>query len=353
MTLVEGVGDEVTHFFIVVVTFLIGWLAWCSTSIADQPLIRTVLILQRRTRTRIAELRSNHQNVSSFNRPPNLEISEEESAEPISDDNSDTTQSCPEPSVADTNAGVSPETHRTSEATATEEVLIEAMDSYNNDSTALLQRQTKVNTTEEANVPTSTGTDTVECSVENLSTNNAIEISIRLIFINDDQKVVTGSLKELLGDFKRRHFQIELEAHKLVRLIFKGRVLQPDSQTLEQCGLHNNCVVHCLVHQPRPSPASPQTSTLNNSSSLYFNPQSFSDIPAGTGISSVHNEWNLSRLLVSILTLMLCLAWYSRYHYAQLFTATTTLALYALTAIFTVSLFSNYFPDQDNIRNME
>jgi len=36
-----------------------------------------------------------------------------------------------------------------------------------------------------------------------------------------------------------------------------------------------------------------------------------------------------------------------------IFTATITLALYALTAIFTVSLFSNFFPDQDNIRNVE
>lgn len=152
----------------------------------------------------------------------------------------------------------------------------------------------------------------------------------------------------------RRHFQIELESQKIVRLVFKGQVLRPDSRTLEQCGLYNNCVVHCLVHQPRPvSATNSQTNTLDNSSSLYFNPQSFQDLPAGTGLSSVHNEWDLSRLLVSALTLILGLAWYSRYHYAQLFTATTTLALYALTAIFTISLFSNFFPDQESIRNMD
>lgn len=146
---------------------------------------------------------------------------------------------------------------------------------------------------------------------------------------------------------------MELEAHKSVRLVFNGRILQPDTQTLEQCGLFNDCVVHCWVHQPRPAAIPPsQASTLNNSSSIYFNSQRFSDLPTGTGISSVH-EWDLSRVLVSILTIFLGLAWYSRYHYAQLFTATTTLALYALTAIFTVSLFSNFFPDQDNIRNVE
>ncbi|XP_054003590.1 transmembrane and ubiquitin-like domain-containing protein 1 [Hylaeus anthracinus] len=359
MTLIEGVGDEVTNFFIVVLVLLVGWLAWCSTSIVDQPLIRTVFIFTPRTLTRITELRSN-QNASIANRPSNLEISEEESVEPIAEDNSDTLQSCPESSIADTNREISPETHTVSEATATEEVLIKTMDSFNNDSTPLLQRQTKIEDTKETNIPASTCTDSVEQQPENLSINDANKISIKLKFINDDQKVVTGSLKELLGDFKRRHFQIEFEAQKLVRLVFKGRVLQPDSHTLERCGLYNNCVVHCLIHQPRPNPVPSQTSTLDNSSTFYLIPQSFSnipatlaDIPVAREISSVHNEWDLSRLLVSILTLLIGLAWYTLYHCAQLFTATTTLALYALTAIFTVSLFSHFFLDQDNIRNIE
>lgn len=353
MSLIEGVGDEVTNFFIIIVALLVGWLAWCSTSIADQSLIRTVLILQHRTRTRIAELRVN-QTASFFSRPPNLEMSEE-SVQPVTDDNNDTSQNCPEPSVTDTNGRTSPETHRTPETTATEEVLIEAMDSFNNDNATLLQRQTKINTSKKTSISESC-TESIEAiphEAENLSESSANEISIKLKFINDDQKVVTGSLKELLRDFKRRHFQIELDAQKLVRLVFNGRVLQPDSQTLEKCGLYNNCVVHCLVHQPRPNPVPSQTSTLDNSSSIYFNPESFSDIPTGTGISSVDNEVDLSRLMVKLLTLMLGVAWYLRYHYAQLYTASTTFGLYALTAIYAVLLVSNFFPHQDNIRNIE
>lgn len=352
MTLIEGVGDEVTDFFIAVVVLLVGWLAWCSTNITDQPLIRTVLILQHRTRTRIAALQANHRNMSIFNWPPNLETSEEETAQQTSRNN-EATSNCSESSAIDTSAGNSPEPNRTSQTTATEEVLIEAMDSFNSDNTTLLQKETKENPSDSTSSPPSTCTDNSEPSTENLSTNNSNEISIKLKFINDDQKLVTGSLKELLGDFKKRHFQLELEAQKLVRLVFNGKILQPDSQTLETCGLYNNCVVHCLVHQPRPVPTSQQSSTIDNSSSIYFNPQTFADIPTATGVSSVHNEWDLSRLLVSILTLILGLAWYSRYHYAQLFTATTTLALYVLTAIFTFSLFSNIFLDQDNIPNIE
>ncbi|XP_043250876.1 transmembrane and ubiquitin-like domain-containing protein 1 isoform X2 [Colletes gigas] len=350
MTQIQGVGDEVTNFFIVVVVLLVGWLAWYSTSIIDHPLILTLPILQHRTHTHNAELTSNYQN-TNISQASNMEISQEESVEPITENNSNNSQSCPEPSVA--------ESHRIFEATATEEVLIEAMDSFNNVNTPLLQKQTKIDTTEETSIPTSACIDNVECRPENLSTNDANEISIKLKFINDDEKVVIGSLNELLGDFKRRHFQTELDEQKLVRLIFKGRILQTDNQTLEQCGLYNNCVVHCLIHQPKPSSIPPRTSTLDNSSAMYIIPVSISDIPAALEdvldareISSVHNEWDLSRLLVCILTLIIGVAWYTLYYRVQLFTAISTLALYTLTTIFTVSLFSHFSPDHDNIRNV-
>lgn len=350
MSLIEGVGDEVTDFFIVLGIILVAWFAWCSTNIADQPIIRTVLILQHRTRTSIAELRAS-QNTNTLNQSRNVEISEEESVDSSNIENNDTEASCPETSITDTNA---PALQRIPEATTSEEVLIETMDSFNNEETIALEKSNEENSVDDSSKSESNCPNTTECTTENLTTANGNEISIKLKFINDDQKVVTGSLKEMLGDFKRRHFQVELDSQKLVRLVFKGQVLQPDSQTLERCGLYNHCVVHCLVHQPRPATttSSRQHHTLDDSS-IYFSPQAFQDLPASTGISSVPNEWDLSRLLVSILTLILGLAWYSRYHYAQLFTATTTLALYALTIIFTATLLSNFFPNQDSIRNIE
>lgn len=48
----EGVGDEVTQFLLVLLVVLLGLAAWWSTRIADTPLVRTVLILERRTRQR-------------------------------------------------------------------------------------------------------------------------------------------------------------------------------------------------------------------------------------------------------------------------------------------------------------
>nr|XP_012221249.1 PREDICTED: transmembrane and ubiquitin-like domain-containing protein 1 [Linepithema humile]XP_012221250.1 PREDICTED: transmembrane and ubiquitin-like domain-containing protein 1 [Linepithema humile] len=347
MSLIEGVGDEVTNFFIIMSILFVGWLAWCSTSIADQPLIRTVLILRDRTPARITTIRTNQQNTSNLShqagQPPNSETTEEETAEVVSSDSDNIQSDCPNAAATDTSETTQEITRPV--ASTTEEVLIQSMDSFSNDGPSLLQRSVKADDSEQSCTDSSENTTLNE---------NSNEITIKLKLMNDDQKLVTGSLKEMLGDFKRRHFQMELEAHKSVRLIFNGRVLQPDTQTLEQCGLFNDCVVHCWVVQPRPAVVpSSQTSTLDNSSSIYFNSQPLSDLPSGTGFSSVHTEWDLSRLLVSILTIALGFAWYSRYHYAQLFTATTTLALYLLTAIFTVSLFSNFFPDQDNIRNVE
>lgn len=124
----------------------------------------------------------------------------------------------------------------------------------------------------------------------------------------------------------RRHFGIELSADKLVRLIFNGQVLGSDQQTLEACGLYDNCVVHCLVHSQR-SPTRTATSP-----------------PAASP-----PDWNLTTLLYTCLSLVLCLVWFCRYQYSQLFTLTTTAALISLTGIFTLSIFSLYLPDQDRI----
>lgn len=82
-----------------------------------------------------------------------------------------------------------------------EEVLLEAMDSYNNDEPSLLQRSVKTNNTDETN--TKEQTTSAGCTTEDASVSDDNNIIIKLKFINDDQKQVTGSLKEMLGEFKR------------------------------------------------------------------------------------------------------------------------------------------------------
>lgn len=68
-------------------------------------------------------------------------------------------------------------------------------------------------------------------------------------------------IKVILKEFNfRRNFTVELAAQKVVRLVFNGHVLQPDTKTLEACGLFDNCVVHCLVHNQR----TPANQNINN-----------------------------------------------------------------------------------------
>lgn len=63
----------------------------------------------------------------------------------------------------------------------------------------------------------------------------------------------------------RRNFNEELNAQKLVRLVFNGHVLQPDAKTIAACGLFDNCVVHCLIHHnPRPNVVSEPNQLTNN-----------------------------------------------------------------------------------------
>lgn len=201
MTLIEGVGDEVTDFFIVVGVLLVGWIAWCSTNISEQPLIRTVLILQHRTRTRIAELRANSSPPRLDTRVRNpVEINQETTVASNNSTN-ETEQSCPVENTASQQIpaeATSPVTDITANA-ATEEVLIQAMDSL--DDNGLLHRPTKLSTSE------TTGTSEAPLvSIDSITENTVDEgdeITIKLKFINDDQKVVSGRLKEMLGDFKR------------------------------------------------------------------------------------------------------------------------------------------------------
>jgi hypothetical protein len=144
----------------------------------------------------------------------------------------------------------------------------------------------------------------------------------------------------------RRHFSLELAADKLVRLIFNGQVLQSDSETLQGYGLFDNCVVHCLVHQPRSGPVNQAGATENASTHD-------SAVNSSVTADAAHHrdwDWDLANVLVASLSVMLGLAWYCRYQYAQLFNTTTTVALLGITGILVVSFIGIYLPDQDGIR---
>ncbi|XP_019753380.2 transmembrane and ubiquitin-like domain-containing protein 1 isoform X2 [Dendroctonus ponderosae] len=173
-------------------------------------------------------------------------------------------------------------------------------------------------------------------------------ITIKLKYINDDIKTVDGRLEEPLGDFKRRHFEEEMHSNKEIKLIFNGHVLKQDRHTLKCCGLFDNCVVHCLVHQKRPSNNNSMQSEENLDD---ITPPFLMTDPLPHIINGNNNnqgiDWDLGNALFAIVSFVLLAAWYFRYVYAQLYTVTATVGLIIVTGVFTIVLVGAYLPNDE------
>ncbi|XP_067014604.2 transmembrane and ubiquitin-like domain-containing protein 1 [Anabrus simplex] len=398
MPLIEGVGDEVVQFFAVVLILLVGIVAWLSTGLSDRQIIRTVLILERRSRHRVlSDAPVSQPSTATTSLEGSIDTGQAELQTPDENHESEVVATChpcdkenssassssseitnisssefPETNLCDLGANHSIVEPTTSSAPSSDVCIEEVTSSLQDSSSesAVLRRrrlaffQSRQATlldqpdTEQLNSSSSSSSEahvdatnssktpvekdkTPEPSSSSANPSSQGNIRIRLKYLNDDQKLVEGRLEEQLGDFKRRHFALEMAADKLVRLIFNGQVLQSDSETLQDYGLFDNCVVHCLVHKQRSSP-NQGTEGARNTSSSGGNAQ------AGDGLPQ--REWDLGNILFASLSIILGLAWYCRYQYAQLFNATTTVALVGLTGILTVSLVGIYLPDPDGIR---
>uniref|UniRef100_A0AAG5CVK2 Ubiquitin-like domain-containing protein n=1 Tax=Anopheles atroparvus TaxID=41427 RepID=A0AAG5CVK2_ANOAO len=186
-------------------------------------------------------------------------------------------------------------------------------------------------------------------------------IRIKLKYLNDDSKLVEGNLNEGIGDFKKRNFTLELDAQKLVRLVFNGHVLQPDSKTLAACGLFDNCVVHCLIHNQKSSlnggsdrpmegtvgaenrtqPSSPSGGGLDDGDGL-DSAETF-DVHDGNGHpDSTHSGTRYGTYFIYIGTLavtaVILYGWYCRFHYGHLFNLNSTIGLIVTTTTFLIMM---------------
>lgn len=174
------------------------------------------------------------------------------------------------------------------------------------------------------------------------------QIRIKLKYLNDDSKLVEGNLNEGVGEFKKRNFTIELAAKKLVRLVFNGHVLQPDDKTLAACGLFDNCVVHCLIHTPKPvGPAGDGTASgaLNDDGSSPDGTGAGFGAAAGLGGGGNNVRDNGTRygtyfiyIGTFILSATITYCWYCRFHYGHLFNLNSTIGLIVTTTIFLIMM---------------
>lgn len=115
-------------------------------------------------------------------------------------------------------------------------------------------------------------------------------------FFLDKRNIFFSSFSSSLFFPPRRNFTDELSGQKIVRLVFNGHVLQPDTKTLKACGLFDNCVVHCLVHNPRPY----SNLTTNQGGSLSEQGRLTNDITLFSGFltlpSSLRNQISIKKI---------------------------------------------------------
>ncbi|XP_077297628.1 uncharacterized protein LOC143919272 [Arctopsyche grandis] len=400
MTIIEGVGDEVTQFCLIVLCGIIALLAWWST--AQQPhRFRTAVILDRNVRhiyrffpRPVSGQRhpqhmlilsgpapnTDSQAITSNSRSENTIPSRIESI-PIDD-----SQQNPTTDVVANNQETSGEDTEMNNIVNTMDMDSEAsvlrnrrlaffenrsnIDNLQNDSTVtetetsdpklISDKDENTEQTDKTDNTCSDATENSEVKSENSQETPDINdaIRIRLKYLNDDLRLVEGSLHEPLGEFKRRHFKVELNARKLVRLIFNGQVLQREAATLQSCGLFDNCVVHCLVHQPRTQQQfaqvqqqlNPTNFSLGNINNINTNNQN--QIPqTDIGIQE-ERDWDLSHILFTMLASLLSIAWYIHIRFSSLFGVAASLAMLGLTGIYIIAVICVYFPETQSTPNV-
>ncbi|KAK7598362.1 hypothetical protein V9T40_006597 [Parthenolecanium corni] len=312
---IEGVGNEVIQFFIFLGIVLICLLLWLSTRVRsqDEPFFSTVYVLERRYgRTSEEPARVPHPTENNTEGNQGLSSSSNNrcvvaSNRGSSDESTASASHQGDQSICTTDgaatAGCSPQLAESSSPCSS--------------------RGPSSNDSASKSEPSE---DTAEDQIE-------LMIKVRLKYFTDESREVEGSLNERLSDFKRRNFPEELAAGKIIRLIFNGRMLRDDNITLQNYGLFDDCVVHCLIGNEKPQqPAAPEQ------------PDQSQQFPQNNEQATVP-EWNLSKLLCILIVGILSLTWYCRFQFATLFTFTSTSFLLGLTVIFLCSMFGTFYVD--------
>ena len=140
----------------------------------------------------------------------------------------------------------------------------------------------------------------------------------------------------------RRHFATELSENKVVRLIFNGRVLDNDGKTLQESGIFDQCVVHCLIVTPQ------NTHQRSGQGGHSQSGHPGGEQNARTG-RLLREGPEPGMFFVSVLGIVLIFLWFICFHFGnQLFTQSAVISLVVLTAVFVIGLVALYLPVQSN-----
>lgn len=262
MPIIEGVGDEVFNVLLIALIVVLGIVGWWSTSISEQPLIRTVLILEPRHHASTEPSAnviapSPPQDTGQRDTAPTSEVPIETTAVPntsssVSKNQNQGSQEQQSEAAQGTDpsssSGQSSEEDATLSTPPASNETIESNDSISNSDLGESSSEVSTNANElrrrrlqffeerqgadnatdassnqgesfndrgpecaEASSSSSSNQETLEHKEtpivnESASSDPCLacdDIRIKLKFLNDNQKLVQGKLQEPLGDFKR------------------------------------------------------------------------------------------------------------------------------------------------------
>ncbi|XP_071768683.1 transmembrane and ubiquitin-like domain-containing protein 2 [Centroberyx gerrardi] len=153
-------------------------------------------------------------------------------------------------------------------------------------------------------------------------------ISVRLKFLNDTEEVAVLKPQDTVGVLKSKYFS---GRERQIKLIYQGQLLQDPKRTLLSLNITHNSVIHCHVSQALRE-ASPEEGAPSGTGS-----------GAGSGVSGGFRAAGLalstSSLVVPVFVVILAVVWYFRINYRQFFTAPATISLVGVTVFFSFLIF--------------
>ncbi|NP_001089771.1 transmembrane and ubiquitin-like domain-containing protein 1 [Xenopus laevis] len=306
MALIEGVGDEVTVLFALVLFFMVLMLAWVSTHTTERAPTHWI-------RPEPAQGGASSNSQRDFHPGPSQTLT---NADPNSEtvDSSDSTQSSrefqnagatPHSEVAFSSSGSTVSTGGSVEYTGAAADSPPDGESHPNFTVSSRDPQAGASSSLRYR---GLGDGTTAQSAEEAGT-----IHLRLKFLNDTERLVTVRLSDTIMYIKRTYFPGQ---ELRVRLIFQGQLLRDDSQTVSSLQLRDGSVLHCHISQHASVP--------------------------GVGADQANVPLNVGNLLVPLLFLIVMLLWYCQFQYPSLFTGTATACLGGFTLLISAIAFSSY-----------
>ncbi|GFS14319.1 transmembrane and ubiquitin-like domain-containing protein 1 [Elysia marginata] len=158
--------------------------------------------------------------------------------------------------------------------------------------------------------------------------NSSSNIRVKLKYMNETQRLVYTSPLDTIGNFRRTHFQQELqEGDKWVRFIYNGQDLRDDEATLQAYQVGDNCTMHCLITNKRRTPSS-QAGSAGSAGGLHGGDDEDGDSVMGA-------------LMYPLFTLVLAVVWYFRLTYRQYFSPMSTVCLIGISFLLGLGYFSS------------